>query len=159
MKNITNIQDLIKNKDKLCILVDYNHIVDTLSPLYFSDARISQSYRIIENLASLPFVDINVISKAKTPQNGINKLASRFKNIKFLKYEKNSFINQVNTIDKETIFIYIGNNEDIINMDKFKDCYTILIVSSKNHSCKTIDFTLGAQEFIDTIIEINNLCL
>ena len=113
MKNITDIQDLIKNKDKLCIFADYNHIVDTLSPLHFSDARISQSFRIIENLSSLPFVDINVISKAKTTQKEINKLSLRLKNIKFLKYEKNSFINQINTIEQKTTLLYIGNNEDI----------------------------------------------
>ena len=88
MKNITDIQDLIKNKNQLCIFVDYNHITDTFAPFYFSDARISQTLRIVENLASLQFVNINVINKFKTPQKEINKLSSKLKNVKFLKYEK-----------------------------------------------------------------------
>lgn len=159
MKNITDIQDLIKNKNQLCIFVDYNHITDTFAPFYFSDARISQTLRIVENLASLQFVNINVINKFKTPQKEINKLSSKLKNVKFLKYEKNSFISQCATIDSKTVLLYIGNNEDIINMDKFKNGYTILITSSKNHSCKTVDITIGVQEFIDILTEINNLYL
>ena len=44
-------------------------------------------------------------------------------------------------------------------MGKFKNGYTILIASSKNHNCKTVDIIMGAQEFIDVVTEINNLCL
>lgn len=145
--------------NKLCIFVDYNHIIETLAPFYFSDARIGQGIRIVENLASLQFIDINIINKSKTAPKEINKLSSKLKNIKFLKYEKNSFINQCATIDSKTELLYIGNNKDIINMDKFKNGYTILIASSKNHSCKIVDIIMGAQQFIDFLTEINNLCL
>lgn len=159
MKKITEIQDLIKNEEKMHIFVDYNHAAKNLAQLCLSDARESRGLRIIENFAKLPFLKIGVICKNKTPQKEISKLSSKLSDVDFLKYEKEKFNEMCNNIDDKITLLYIGNNEDIINMEKFQKGYTILIDSSKKQSCKTVDFTIGTQEFMDLVLETNNLCL
>ena len=88
--------------NKLCIFVDY--IIETLAPFYFSDARISQGIRIFENLASLQYIDINVINKSKTPPKEIKKLSSKLKNINFLKYEKIVLLINVPLLIQNSLF-------------------------------------------------------
>ncbi len=159
MKKITDIQDLIKNEEKLEVFVDYNHAAKNMSQLCLSEARESRALRIVQNFAKMPFLKINIICKDKSPQKDVNKLSSKLENVEFFKYDKDSFAEKCNEIDEKVTLVYIGNNEDIINMDKFQKGYTILLDAAKKQSCKTVDFTLNIQEMVDLILETNNICL
>lgn len=49
MKNISEIQNIIKNEERLCIFIDYNTLAENLERMYASDARESRGLRIVRN--------------------------------------------------------------------------------------------------------------
>lgn len=46
MKNISEIQNIIKSEERLCIFVDYNTLAENLERMYASDARESRGLRL-----------------------------------------------------------------------------------------------------------------
>lgn len=63
MKNISEIQNIIKSEERLCIFVDYNTLAENLERMYASDARESRGLRIVRNFLNCPFLQIYVIVK------------------------------------------------------------------------------------------------
>lgn len=159
VKSITDVQELIKNEEKMCIFVDYNNLSDNLKRLCLTDARENRDMRIVENFIRCPFLNIYVLYKKNMPQKYINNIGTKFDNIVFMKYEKDKFMETCAEIDDSSKFLYIGNNEDIINMEKFQQGYTISINYALKKTCKTVDFQLSIDELLELMLETNNICL
>lgn len=159
MKKIEDIQNVIKNKEKLCIFIDYNNLLENLEYAYTNDAREGRDLRVIQNFLNCSFIKTFVMYKKNISQKDINKLGTKFPEITFFKYEKNKFNEICSSLKNDSTFLYIGNNEDIINMDKFLNDYTIMISSAMKKTCKTVDFQLSIQELVDILLETNNLYL
>ena len=62
-------------------------------------------------------------------------------------------------IDSNYEFLYVGNNEDVINMDRFQNGYTISLSYSLKQTCKTVHFQLSIEELAELLLETNNICL
>ncbi len=159
MKNVTDIQELIKNQEKLCIFVDYNHFAENFERIHTTEARESRDFRILQNFLDCDFLKAHVITKKNTPQKAINKLETKFPRLEFFKYDKNKFQDICSAHKDDYTFVYIGNNEDIINMSDFQDGYTILLDWALKQKNKKVDFQLSITELLDLFVETNNLCL
>ena len=72
MKNISEIQNIIKNEERLCIFIDYNTLAENLERMYASDASESRGLRIVRNFLNCPFLQIYVIVKKNTPKKAVN---------------------------------------------------------------------------------------
>ena len=75
----------------------------------------------------------------------------KFNNIEFINYEKENFSEICKKLDDKITPLYIGDNKDIIELIKIQSGYTLMFGNTKN--------TVGMQEFINILIEINNLYL
>ena len=148
MKNISEIQNIIKNEERLCIFIDYNTLAENLERMYASDARESRGLRIVRNFLNCPFLQIYVIVKKNTPKKAVNYVKTKFPEINIIHYEKETFE-----------FLYVGNNEDVINMDRFQNGYTISLSYSLKQTCKTVHFQLSIEELAELLLETNNICL
>ncbi len=155
MKTLNDIQELIKNKDKICVFIDFKNIIENISYLHWTSARESQIMRIIQNYANLSFIKIYVVCKKTIPQKLINK----FPDITFIKYTKNELAQICSEIGDNYTFAYLGNNEDILNLEYFLKGYKFSIDSSRNNNKKNIDFQTSLENFVEFITETNNLYL
>ena len=128
MKNISEIQNIIKNEERLCIFIDYNTLAENLERMYASDARESRGLRIVRNFLNCPFLQIYVIVKKNTPKKAVNYVKTKFP-------------------------------EDVINMVRFQNGYTISLSYSLKQTCKTVHFQLSIEELAELLLETNNICL
>lgn len=73
MKKIEDIQNIIKNKEKLCIFIDYNNLSENLENLYINEARESRDFRVIQNFLNCSYLKVFVTYKKnvsyRCPQN------------------------------------------------------------------------------------------
>lgn len=159
MKNISEIQNIIKNEERLCIFIDYNTLAENLERMYASDARESRGLRIVRNFLNCPFLQIYVIVKKNTPKKAVNYVKTKFPEINIIHYEKETFEQLCSEIDSNYAFLYVGNNEDVINMDRFQNGYTISLSYSLKQTCKTVHFQLSIEELAELLLETNNICL
>ena len=120
MKNISEIQNIIKSEERLCIFV---------------------------------------IVKKNTPKKAVNYVETKFPEINIIHYEKQTFEQLCSEIDSNYQFLYVGNNEDVINMDRFQNGYTISLSYSLKQTCKTVHFQLSIEELAELLLETNNICL
>ena len=95
MKNISEIQNIIKSEERLCIFVDYNTLAENLERMYASDARESRGLRIVRNFLNCPFLQIYVIVKKNTPKKAVN-----YVEISYIMKSKrlNSFVQKLTVI-------------------------------------------------------------
>lgn len=159
MKKLEDIQNIIKNKEKLCIFIDYNNLSENLEILYINEARENRDLRVIQNFLNCPYLKVFVTYKKNVSQKDINKLITKFPEVTFFKYEKNKLDEFCSLLKNDYTFLYIGNNEDVINKEEFLNGYTITISSAIKKTCKTVDFQLSLPELIDILLETNNVCL
>lgn len=158
MKAITDLQDIIKNNQKLYIIVEYENITSNLEKLYFSEAREVRLFRIFQNFANAQNISIYVYFNGKTSKREINQFSKRLKNIEFLN-DKESIIEVCDNMEEKSTALYIGNDKNILKLDKIKEGYTIYLTNEENGKNKLIDFNLTAEEFNNIILETNNLYL
>ena len=158
MKAITDLQDIIKNNQKLYIIVEYENITTNLEKLYFSEAREVRLFRIFQNFANAQNISIYVHFNGKTSKREINQFSKRLKNIEFLN-DKESIIEVCDNMEEKSTALYIGNDKNIRKLDKIKEGYTIYLTNEENGKNKLIDFNLTAEEFNNIILETNNLYL
>ena len=62
-------------------------------------------------------------------------------------------------MEEKSTALYIGNDKNILKLDKIKKGYTIYLTNEENGKNKLIDFNLTAEEFNNIILETNNLYL
>lgn len=159
MKNLADIQEIVKNQTKLCVFVDYNNLSEHCERLYVSEARESMNLRIIQNFLKCDFIKAFVLFKKNMPSKFVHNLETKFQNITLLKYVKDDFIKTASELEDEYTFVYIGNNEDIIRMDAFQKGFTISLKSSYKQTSKVVDFQLTVEELVEFLLETSNICL
>lgn len=104
-------------------------------------------------------MQIYVIVKKNTPKKAVNYVETKFPEINIIHYEKQTFEQLCSEIDSNYQFLYVGNNEDVINMDRFQNGYTISLSYSLKQTCKTVHFQLSIEELAELLLETNNICL
>ena len=154
MINVTDLQELVKNREKLYIFAEYEYITKGLSTLFLSEAREGRLLRTIQNFIKKDFIQINLVINKKHSKSELEKIKKRFENANIIILD--DAINLKDIVNNsEKLVIYIGKDKNIAELN---NGYKININTLKSKQ-KNVDLIFTPQEFADFLIETNNLYL
>lgn len=154
MINVTDLQELVKNREKLYIFAEYEYITKGLSTLFLSEAREGRLLRTIQNFIKKDFIQINLVINKKHSKSELEKIKKRFENANIIILDDEINLKDI-VNNSEKLVIYIGKDKNIAELN---NGYKININTLKSKQ-KNVDLIFTPQEFADFLIETNNLYL
>ena len=154
MVAIADLQELIKNNEKLYVFADYEYVLKGLSTLFLSEAREGRLWRTIQNFTKKDFIYVNLIVNEKCSKTELDKIKKRFENADIIQLNDEVDLNSL-IQNQEKCVIYIGKDK---NIKALKNGYKINIETTKVKQ-NDVDLIFTPQEYADFLIETNNLYL
>ena len=154
MLTIADLQEYVKNNEKLYVFADYEYVLKGLSTLFLSEAREGRLLRTIQNFTKKDFIQVNLIVSKKCSKSELDKIEKRFENANIIKLNDEVDLNSL-IQNQEKIVIYIGKDKKI---KALKNGYKINVETTKVKH-KDVDLIFTPQEYADFLIETNNLYL
>lgn len=149
MKNLQELQESVRLKDKLNIFIE-EEIIKSLNSSYSEDLFSPIYKRIFENFAKQEKINLTVL---------INKKLKGFKKSEMIFVLKNKFVPEEVLENTEYQQIYIGYDKAIIKLFKKTDVTTIGVSVTDEKLRKLYKILVGKSQFETFLTETNNLYL
>lgn len=172
MKNISDFEEIFKNKINTLIVLDYNGTIASTEPKINSPLANTTFKRVLENFSRKNYIKIAIITDRQITEFK-NEFGISLKEIDIYGFSKNNFQNEdgktfvkkeeiltdtINNNPSDTI-IYIGDDKSLIKKTKDLGGYAIGILPLCDKGEKLVDFSISQNRFEETLINTNNLYL
>lgn len=158
MKNIQDIQNLIGNKDHICLLFDYEGVLSSYSRTFSAESFNPMIKRVLENYAKKEHIKIVILLPEKNKKI-LKKLKINAENMEFYPIAELDVAALYNNMNDKMRIVYFGNNLEVAQ--KLKDANGVVIaVDFISDELKALmNFSMTKNRLEEFIIHTNNLYL